>query len=306
MAYISDYKYYENNGNAPQDENWGSYQYVSLDDVVSNFMLMYQGNNEILNNIERYQVIFHAKRGIQELNYDAMKEVKILQIDVDDQIRFVLPPDYVNYVRISLYENNTLFPLSENIQTMWAGAYLEDNSGNMLFDVNGNVLSAQNSIIDNARIAGGMQSLYLGPGPYNNQMGFNCNGEWYFQYAIGARFGLNTETANVNPTFTINKQNGVIYFSSGMSGKSVVVEYVSDGMEKGDDSKISVNKMFEEFIYAYIRFSLLNSKFGVQEYVVSRARKDKSSLLRNAKLRLSNIHPGRLLMNLRGQDKWLK
>ena len=34
--------------------------------------------------------------------------------------------------------------------------------------------------------------------------------------------------------------------------------------------------------------------------------KDKSSLLRNAKLRLSNIHPGRLLMNLRGQDKWIK
>ena len=45
---------------------------------------------------------------------------------------------------------------------------------------------------------------------------------------------------------------------------------------------------------------------GVQEYVINRARKDKSSLLRNAKLRLSNIHPGRLLQNLRGQDKWLK
>jgi len=91
-----------------------------------------------------------------------------------------------------------------------------------------------------------------------------------------------------------------------MSGKSVVLEYVSDGMEKGDDSKISVNKMFEEYLYAYVRFSLLNSKLGVQEYIVNRARKDKSSLLRNAKLRLSNIHPGRLLMNLRGQDKWIK
>ena len=77
-------------------------------------------------------------------------------------------------------------------------------------------------------------------------------------------------------------------------------------MEKGDDSKISVNKMFEEYLYAYIRFALLNSKLGVQEYIVNRARKDKSSLLRNAKLRLSNIHPGRLLMNMRGQDKWIK
>ena len=86
----------------------------------------------------------------------------------------------------------------------------------------------------------------------------------------------------------------------------MVLEYVSDGMEGGDDSKISVNKLFEEYIYAYIKYSILNSRLGVQEYIVRRAQKDKSSLLRNAKIRLSNIHPGRLLMNLRGQDKWIK
>jgi hypothetical protein len=86
----------------------------------------------------------------------------------------------------------------------------------------------------------------------------------------------------------------------------VVVEYVSDGMENGEDGSISVNKLFEEYLYAYVKYSLLNGRLGVQEYIVNRARKDKSSLLRNAKIRLSNIHPGRLLMSLRGQDKWLK
>ena len=84
------------------------------------------------------------------------------------------------------------------------------------------------------------------------------------------------------------------------------MEYVSDGMENGNDSQVSVNKLFEEYLYAYIRYAILNGRFGVQEYIVNRARKDKSSLLRNAKLRLSNIHPGRLLMNLRGQNKWIK
>ena len=83
MTYITDYQYYENNQVSPKEANWGSYQYVSLEDIVSNFMLIYQGNNEILNNLERYQVLFHAKRGIQELNYDAMKEIKILQLTVD-------------------------------------------------------------------------------------------------------------------------------------------------------------------------------------------------------------------------------
>lgn len=306
MAYITDYQYYENNGVSPLEKNWGSYQYVSLEDIVQNFMLIYNGNNEILNNVERYQVLFHAKRGIQELNYDAMKEIKILQLTVDSQIRFVLPQDYVNYVRVSYYANGVLYPMTENIQTMWSSAYLQDNNAKILFDINGNVLKPENSQVDLSRQGGGMTEMYLGGGPYHGQMGYCCNGEWYFDYAIGTRYGLNTETANANPLFTINKQEGAIYFSSDMSGKSVVLEYVSDGMNNGNDSEINVNKLFEEFIYAYIRYSLLNSKFGVQEYIVNRARKEKSALLRNAKLRLSNMHPGRLLMNMRGQDKWIK
>ena len=50
----------------------------------------------------------------------------------------------------------------------------------------------------------------------------------------------------------------------------------------------------------------LINKFGVQEYIVNRAKRDKQALYRNAKLRLSNIHPSRLLMNLRGENKWIK
>tara|TARA_R110000803_G_scaffold192624_3_gene255514 strand:- start:1288 stop:2208 length:921 start_codon:yes stop_codon:yes gene_type:complete len=306
MSYITDYQYYENGGVVPEDTNWGSYQYVTLEDIVNNFMLMYQGNHEIINNLNRYQVLFHAKRGIQELNYDAMKEVKILELQVCDQLRFVLPQDYVNWVRISVNQNGILLPMTENIQTNWSGAYLQDHECRILFDIDGNVLKPHDSFFDVQRLDGAQKNMYLGNGPYNNQMGWNIDGSWYFDYAVGGRFGLNTETANANPTFSINKKGGVINFNSGMMGKLVILEYVSDGLESGDDSSVSVNKLFEEFIYAYIRYSILNVRFGVQEYVINRARKDKSSLLRNAKLRLSNIHPGRLLQNLRGQNKWIK
>ena len=91
-----------------------------------------------------------------------------------------------------------------------------------------------------------------------------------------------------------------------MANNNVYLQYISDGMENGDDSKISVNKLFEDYIYAYIQYAILNSKFGVQEYIVNRAKKNKQALLRNAKIRLSNIHPSRLLMNIRGEDKWIK
>ena len=277
MAYINQYQYYTNNEGNPNDANWGSYQYVTLEDIVNNFMLIYQGNHELVNNLNRFQVLFHAKRGIQELNYDALKEIKILQLDLDSSHRFVLPSDFVNWVRISEWRNGVLRPLTENIQTSYAKAYLQDNESNLLFDQDGNVLSPQDSEIDLARIRGGARSIYLNSNSvYDGQEGWNVEGCWYFDYQVGARFGLNTETANSNPTFNIDKKAGVINFSSGSSMMSVVLEYVSDGMENGDDASVSLNKLFEEYIYAYIRYSILNGRLGVQEYVVNRARKDKS------------------------------
>ena len=307
MAYITDYQYYENGGVNPTNSNWGSYQFVSLDDIVNNFMLMYVGNDKLINNVEKYNILFHAKRGIQELNYDAMKEIKVLELSVCDKLRYVLPPDYVNWVRVSIYQNGVLMPLTENIQTNWSNAYLQANDCKILFDEYGNILKPENSTIDMDRISGGKKSLYLNANSsQDGNMGYNIDGSWYFDYSVGQRYGLNTETANSNPTFKINKASGVINFSSGAADKLVILEYVSDGMENGVDSEINLNKLFEDFIYAYIKYAILTSKYGVQEYIINRAKKEKSALLRNAKIRLSNIHPGRLLMNLRGQDKWLK
>ncbi len=307
MAYITDYQYYENGGVNPTNSNWGSYQFVSLDDIVNNFMLMYVGNDKLINNVEKYNILFHAKRGIQELNYDAMKEIKVLELSVCDQLRYVLPPDYVNWVRVSIYQNGVLMPLTENIQTNWSNAYLQANDCKILFDEYGNILKPENSTIDMDRISGGKKSLYLNANSsQDGNMGYNIDGSWYFDYSVGQRYGLNTETANSNPTFKINKASGVIDFSSGAADKLVILEYVSDGMENGVDSEINLNKLFEDFIYAYIKYAILTSKYGVQEYIINRAKKEKTALLRNAKIRLSNIHPGRLLMNLRGQDKWLK
>jgi len=306
MAYINQQKYYTNDGVNPTDENWGSYQYVTLKDIVNNFELMYAGNHELINNENRFKILFHAKRGIQELNYDAFKEIKALELQVYDDLRFVLPSDYVNWVKLYLLKNNTLRELVENIQVQSANSFVQSGTSSFTYDGDGNA-TIIDSDLDTERKSGALNSIYLNQ---NNEGDINtvcndCDDDLY-NSRIGARYGLNTETANINPTFTIDKKAGVINFDSTMANQQCVLQYISDGMESGDDSKISVNKLFEDYIYAYIQYAILNSKFGVQEYIVNRARKNKQALLRNAKIRLSNIHPSRLLMNLRGEDKWLK
>jgi hypothetical protein len=268
---------------------------------------MYSGNHSLINNEERYKIIFHAKRAIQELNYDAFKEIKILELSVADSLRYVLPSDYVNWVRISLYKDGWLRPLTENIQAISSNAYLQDQQGNILFDQNGNILRPQYSDIDYDRLMRLKKSIYLNQGnQFHGQAGWCMDGMWYFDYNVGTPFGLNTETANFNPTFKIDKKAGVINFDSSMAGELCILEYVSDGMENGDNSLITVNKLFESYIYAAIEYELLSSKFNVQEYVINRCRKKRKALLGNARIRISNIHPGRLLMNLRGMDKIIK
>ena len=302
MSYITNYQYYENSGVIPEDTNWGSYQYVTLSDIVNNFILMYVGNDKLVNNVDRYTIIFHAKRAIQELNYDALRNIKILELQLGTDLKMIMPPDYVNYVRMSILNNGVLIPLVENRYSMSATAYLQDNNLDILFDINGEVLIGT-SMIDRLRWS---NMLYTGPGIYNGQMGYYYDGEWYFNYSIGSRFGLNTEDANVNPKFSIDKAAGVINFSSGVENAYIVLEYISDGMENGDATKISINKLAEEYVYSYLKWAVLNNKYGVQEYIVARAKKEKTATLRNTKIRLSNIHPSRILMSLRGKDKWIK
>jgi hypothetical protein len=267
---------------------------------------MYDGNHSLINNENRYKILFHAKRGIQELNYDAFKEIKSLELTVYDDLRFVLPSDYVNWVKLSLFKDGVVRDLTENIQVQSAVSYIQTATASFTYDASDNV-NTETSAIDTQRLDGSLRSIYL-----NDVIDEDVTPEVnnydsdLFRSGIGARYGLNTETANINPTFTIDKKAGVINFDSTMANQSCILQYISDGMENGDDSLVTVNKMFEEYIYAYITYAILNSKFNVQEYIINRARKNKAALLRNAKIRLSNIHPSRLIMSMRGQNKWIK
>ena len=179
MAYLTNYKYYENDGTVPKNANWGSYQYVTLKDVVNNFMLMYVGDDKLVDNVNRYTVLFHAKRGIQEINYDALNNIKVLELIVGDDLKFILPPDYVNYVRISVEKEGVLFPLHLNTQINYAKEYLQDNNNDFLYDINGEVIEAENSHLDRKRLEGLPRKQYLESGDRYGCWGWWQNGVKY-------------------------------------------------------------------------------------------------------------------------------
>ena len=274
---LSEYQYYLNSNQPPTDANWGSHQYVSLADIINNYTLVYQGNQSLVNNVAPHVILFHAKRAVQELHYDAFKEIKAMELNVEDTLRFILPRDYVDYVRISVNKNGILYPMQQNTQILNSTSYEQDTAGELVFDgTNLTEVDSNLNMADGARI---------------------------FQFGRGA----DAQFSNNNPQFVIDKTRGVINFTSEMSGQSCIVEYISDGMtETGNPADISVHKFFEDYIYAYITYAILDSKLGVQEYIIRRALKKKTALLRNARIRISDIHPSRLLQSLRQQGNNIK
>tara|TARA_R110001592_G_scaffold22704_2_gene90004 strand:- start:1851 stop:2729 length:879 start_codon:yes stop_codon:yes gene_type:complete len=291
MAYLTDYQYYLGSGGA-ESENHGSYQYISLTDIIRNYMLMHVGEDQKVDNVPIYKVRFTAKQAVKELNYDAFKSTKIVEDVVESSLKYVMPSDYVDFIRISKLVDGVMYPMTENRNAMSADVYLRNNNNQILFDNAGEVLLENSSELERSRI--------------NNTTTTEDSNEECHRYSIGAKYFLDTALANGNPTFRVNRAAGVIDFDSTMSGATIILEYISDGMEGGNDSLIMINKFFEKYIYAYITYELLDSKFGIADGIRTRARQKQRALYRNARVRMNGMSQLDLLMTLRGQNKWNK
>jgi len=55
----------------------GSYEYTRLTDVIDNFLVAYVGVGKLIPSIKRTDVIFHARRGLQEFSYDTLKALSL-------------------------------------------------------------------------------------------------------------------------------------------------------------------------------------------------------------------------------------
>ena len=91
---VSQQDYYKSN-------DLGSYQFTSLDDVITQFQIAYVGEDKIISKIKRSDITFHAQRALQELSFDVFKSCKAQEITVPASLQMTLPQDYVNYTKIS-------------------------------------------------------------------------------------------------------------------------------------------------------------------------------------------------------------
>ena len=277
-------------------EQYGSYQFIKIEDIINNFMVSYVGEDKIIDRVKKADVAFHAQRAIQELSYDTFKSTKAQEIEVPPALTMVLPQDYVNYVKLSWKDSGGLekiiYPTRD---TSNPTALLQDSDYKYLFDAEGKLQRAFNSETWNSYSAANSSA---------DETNDTINPEFLSTYSEGKRYGILPEYSQSNGTFFIDEQKGSIYFSSNIVGKVITMKYISDGL--GTDSEMIVHKFAEEAAYKHIAYAVLASKSKIPEYIVNRFKKERFASKRVAKLRLSNLKSNELSLIMKNKSKQIK
>jgi hypothetical protein len=281
----------------------GNYRYISLTDIINNYMIAYVGDGKLINATKRTDVLFHAKRGIQEFSYDIARTEKILEVEVGASLSIPMPQDYIHYVRISYVDEagieHIVYP--SRYTSKPSLSILQDSDYEYLYDDDGTILRGT-SLTDSrfqafnvTNISGGLSS---------DDIDYDADRSAERIIEFGKRYGLTPETSQKNGVFIIDEVNGSIGFSSDMSGRLVTVKYVSDGL--GTDDEMKIHKYAEDAIYKYITYGIASAKANFPEYIINRFRKERRAAMRNAKIRLSSFKLAELEQVMRNKSKFIK
>ena len=238
----------ETNAEYYTGNNYGSYIYISLDDIINNFIVAYIGAGKLIPSAKRTDIMFHAKRGMQEFSYDTLKVIKSQELTIPPSLSIIIPQDYVNYVKCSWVDDagakHIIYPT--RVTSNPTELPIQDNTGEPTQDQAGdNLLSAQS--LTEERWQSQDQTNNWRPDDYKHP--FN-------EGLVGQRYGLQPEEAQVNGKFTINERTGTFSFSSDLAGKLIILEYISDGLAVDLDMKLP--KMAEQAMYMHIAYSILS------------------------------------------------
>jgi hypothetical protein len=284
------------------EKNYGSYSYIKLNDIVNNFLVAYVGAGKLIPSAKRTDLIFHAKRALQEFSYDTLKSINSQELSIPNNLSVPFPQDYVNYVSLHWVDNQgvkhiitpttlTSNPYKNFIQD-GNGIPIQDNLDN---NIEGTSITEERWATNNLVT----REQYIDSTEFGWDFYYGEN-----SYKSGKIYGLDPQNSNINGYFTINEREGKFSFSSDLVDKVIILEYISDGLSTGLETRIP--KMAEEAMYAYISHAIISTRSNQPEYIVNRLKQEKSAKLRNAKIRLSNIKLNEIVQVMRGKSKWIK
>lgn len=180
------------------EKNSGSYQFISLDDVIANFIVSYVGQDKLIPKARKADVQFHAMRSMQELSFDTFKSIKSQELVVPPSLSLMLPQDYVNYTNISCVDSSgiqkTLYPTSKVSNPQKKGSLI--SNGNINENADGFTFSNNTlSFTDVKDSSGG--AILATSSPVGTKITIPVN------VTQGSDYTISFDVANPDPNITV-------------------------------------------------------------------------------------------------------
>tara|TARA_R110002096_G_scaffold38581_4_gene106410 strand:+ start:730 stop:1629 length:900 start_codon:yes stop_codon:yes gene_type:complete len=286
--------YYDANG------SHGQYAFIRYRDVVRSFIASYIGPGKICEGVLVEDVAFWAGRGMQELSYDTLHSHKAHEYVVPPSLVMFLPRDYVNYVKFTWSDSagmeHTIMPARFTSNP----TDIKYNATTDSYAINSEEVNFPDETSDTLEA-------------YNTQSSNTASDDYDYndplhELSVGQRYGLEPELANSNGTFYIDNKTGKVHYSSNLSGKTVIIKYISDGMNSTDHDAEgpAIHKFAEEALMKYIGYNCLLARSASPPALVQMFKKELSVEKRKAKIRLSNFKLEEFTQILRGKSKQIK
>ncbi len=290
------------------DGEHGSYRQISLQEIIDSFAATYVGEGKICENVILNDITFHALRGLQELSYDTLRSAKDWEITVPSTLVMVMPVDYVNYIKVSWSDGSGIerivYPTGKTSNPRNITATVSDEGG--FTGLGDDAEPASDEASDTWTNYKSQTSSDLGSVDADQV-------DDRYGNLLGGRYGIDPQHAQANGTFFVDEDAGKFHFSSNLSGKHLVLRYLSDGVvsTSAASSAIQLDKSYipklaEEAIYKHILYGVLLAKKDTPGGLLAQIKKERFAETRKAKLRLSNIKLEELTQVLRGGSKIIK
>ncbi len=289
----------------------GSYRYISLEEIIDSFNATYVGKNKLCEDVSNSDVAFHAIRGLQELSYDTLRSTKDWEVVVPSTLVLVMPIDYVNYVKLSWSDSagieRVIYPaiktsnpnnVSSNIDPLvetWGGWITDGNHEDLDSSEDSDTWASYKSESTDSTTSSDAK----------DDQTSRLNGR---------RYGIDPQHAQANGSFFVDETAGKFHFSSNLSGKTLVLKYISDGIAtKNSSGTLSIDletslvpKLAEEAIYKHMLYGILSARKDTPGGLLGQLKKERFAETRKAKIRLSNFKAEEITQIFRGNSKQIK
>lgn len=281
--------------------------FISLNDIINNFLIAYTGPGKMVPDAKRTEVIFHARRCLQEFAYDTLKSqfsttanlVSVAADPAGSRVKFPQPTDSVAIIKVVRSANN---PPSQASTLATAGSlYTPGRIYDTFFDRDGGSgISVRVDTVTGGAAVGPIATYTI----MNPGTGYSIN-DIVSLVDIGGT-GLNgqikitaldfftqpmTEVARVVTTpitslteYSVDYATRELFFADALAGFAVEYTYLSNALTT--DESAAIPKLAEEALYACMIYSIMANRDNPDPNMLQRLLISKIALLDLSKSRL--------------------